>query len=190
MNKLVISAGLLAALAVGAVSLRAAPQDDADPGMPQPVAQHRWLAEGVGVWDATVTMDGPEGSATMLGVETVEMFGPFIQVSHFKGEFMGMPFEGRATTGYDTIRGKFAGTWLDTMSPWITFMEGQWDEAANTLTMRYEAPNMEGVLEKMKSVITIQDADHRTYEAWVVTDEGEVPQMSIVYSRRKAATMR
>jgi hypothetical protein len=55
-------------------------------------------------------------------------------MSSFSGNFMGMPFEGQAITGYDNFQKKFISTWVDNMGTGIMKMEGTWDDASKSIT--------------------------------------------------------
>src|SRR5262245_12137150 len=71
----------------------------------------------VGTWNTSITsyMDPakPEKS-TGTSTYTSIMGGRYIQES-FKSTFMGQPFEGLGTFGYDNVLKKYVGTWLDNM---------------------------------------------------------------------------
>jgi hypothetical protein len=49
---------------------------------------------------------------------------------------MGQPFEGVGTVGYDNAKKVFVSTWTDNMGTGIMYMEGPWDEATKTITMK------------------------------------------------------
>ena len=103
---------------------------DAQDSTPSP--EHKVLAMGVGVWDAEipVTIPGqdPKDAAKTKGVETNRMLADKWQISAFKGEFFGTPFEGHGVNGYDAKKGKYVATWVDSMSQQIDLMEGTYDE--------------------------------------------------------------
>jgi hypothetical protein len=111
----------------------AEPQDNA---IPKPTAQHKVLENDVGVWDGAMVFYSPgQPEQRSKGVETSSMLGGFWVVNHFKGEAFNQPFEGRGATGYDPKKGKYVGTWVDTMSPKIILLEGTYDAATRTMTM-------------------------------------------------------
>ena len=106
------------------------------PPMPPPGPEHEMLKKDVGTWDATVEMFMAPGAppAVSKGTETVTMMGGFWQLTEFKSEMMGQPFEGRGAMGYDPAKKKFVGTWVDTMAPAYYTVEGTYDAATKTLT--------------------------------------------------------
>jgi hypothetical protein len=103
-----------------------------------PGAQHTMLAKSNGEWKADVTAwmgkDAPamksEGSSTNKMI-----MGGRYQQSSFKGNMMGMPFNGMSITGYDNAKKKFVSTWIDEMGTGIMKMEGPWDEATKSMTL-------------------------------------------------------
>ena len=106
-------------------------------GTPGP--QHALLAKADGKWTAEMTMWMSPGAppATAKSIATNKMvLGGRYQETSFKGDFMGMPFEGTSTAGYDNVKKVFFSTWMDNMSTSILTMEGTWDEASKTINYK------------------------------------------------------
>ena len=106
-------------------------------GTPGP--QHAALAKADGEWTAETTMWMSPGAPpmTMTSAATNKMiFGNRYQQITFKGDFMGMPFEGISITGYDNVKKKYFSTWMDNMSTSLMNMEGTWNEATKTITFK------------------------------------------------------
>lgn len=103
-------------------------------GTPGP--QHAMLAKSDGKWAAETTMwsapDAPPVKGTGTSVNKM-VYGGRFQESTFKSDFMGQPFEGSSTTGYDNTKKVFTSTWIDNMSTAPMYMEGTWDEATKTI---------------------------------------------------------
>jgi len=102
-----------------------------------PGKEQALLAKANGNWQAEITMwDSPEATPSKFkGLVTNKMvMGGRYQVSNFKGNMMGMPFEGTSTTGYDNARKLWVSTWVDNMSTGIMNMEGTSDDASKTVT--------------------------------------------------------
>lgn len=103
-----------------------------------PGESHKLLAKSSGNWSAEITHwmspDAPPSKSTGSSSNKMVMDGRY-QVSTFKAEFMGMPFEGMSTTGYDNAKKKFISTWVDNMGSGITKLEGPWDEATKSMTL-------------------------------------------------------
>jgi len=104
-------------------------------GTPGP--EQAMLAKDNGTWKAEVTMWEKPGAAPATSKGTLSnkmILGGRYQVTTFKGDMMGMPFEGTGTTGYDKARKVWVSTWTDNMSTAIMNMEGTYDEASRTMT--------------------------------------------------------
>jgi len=174
----------LAALAVCLLAL-AAPALAQMPPMPQPGPEHEMLKKDVGTWDATVEFFMGPGAppAVSKGTEVVTMLGGFWQITEFKSEMMGQPFEGRGTTGYDPAKKKYVGTWVDTMSTGVALAEGTYDPATKTMTGWMESRDPSGAVVKMKETTEWKDADSRVFTMYA--PDGQSVSMRITYTRRK-----
>src|SRR5262245_41373451 len=82
-----------------------------------PGAHHARLEPMVGVFATRTTMTMGPGAPAMTseGVSAHRLIlgGRYLEQS-YRGDAMGMPFEGRGYTAYDNARGKYVGTWMDT----------------------------------------------------------------------------
>ena len=183
----------IALAAVGLVSLYSistASQDEgatAEAAMPmaKPTAEHAGLKADVGVWDAKLTVHSPMGEMESQGVETNRMLGEFWVLSDFEGNVMGMPFNGQATIGYDPNKKMYVGTWIDSMNTALTLMEGTADADGNITMKSQQMDAMTGAMQNVESVAKRQDEDHRTYESFVVGDDGKKTlMMTIAYTRK------
>jgi hypothetical protein len=96
-----------------------------------PGDEHRELASRTGLWNVHSQMwMGPDASPiTMDTVATSEMIlgGRYLTES-VKGSFMGQPFEGRLTTGFDNISKEWWSIWIDNMSTSFTTTSGKADK--------------------------------------------------------------
>jgi hypothetical protein len=173
----------LSFLAVSVLSL-AVPVLAQGPPMPTPGTEHEMLKKDVGTWDATVEMFMPGAPPSVSkGTEIVTMLGGFWQLSEFKSEMMGQPFEGRGTTGYDPAKKKYVGTWVDTMGPAYYTVEGTYDAATKTLTGLMEGPDPSGAVTKTKETTEWKDADNRVFTMF--GPDGKSVAMRITYKRRR-----
>jgi hypothetical protein len=185
--KRLLYASVAAGLACLALELKA--QDS----KPDELSPTKVLAMEEGVWDAeiTTTMRGPDGKVETTGskgVETNRMLGGKWLISDFKGEFFGMPFEGHGQNGYDTKKGKYVGTWLDTMSIHIDTLEGTYDAKTKTLTLHSDSENPEdGKPMKMRLETTMNDDGTRTFKEYLQMDGQKefVKFLEIKYTKRK-----
>lgn len=145
------------------------------------------IKKSVGVWDATMHMGGEAGGGgEATGVETAELLGDLWVLSKFEMDFGGMPFQGHGVMGYDPNKKMFVSTWVDSMQPFISMMEGTTDESGRISTMLGEWPDQGGTMQKWKSTSEWMDDDHRTFKMFMGDKDGEFNEMmSIDYSRRK-----
>lgn len=155
-----------------------------------PGPQHKMLEPFVGEWTAVVTFwmepgtdpEQSEGRSTAAWV----MDGRWLQ-EDFEGNFGGMPFHGKAMTGYDPFKKKFISAWVDSMSTTMMVMEGTADEAGKVFTYTAKAwdpfMNMETTT---KTVITVDSHDKHTMKMFTIIPNGpEFQSMEIVYKRVK-----
>ena len=81
-----------------------------------PGEHHKMLLKRVGKWDVVVKSWMAPGQPPMETKGTAEaksiLGDRYIQMN-FTGSFMDKPFIGIGTTGYDNIKNKFIGTWID-----------------------------------------------------------------------------
>ena len=157
----------------------------------RPTAEHRALASEVGVWDAESKfwMAPETDPLESKAVETNTMLGEFWINSQYKSDLGGVPFEGHGQFGYDPVAKKFVGTWIDTMSPFLSTMEGAMDEAHKTLTVFSKGRDPQTGEENVsKMVTTYVDDNHKKFEMFgpVEGKEGHWwKMMEVNYTRRK-----
>jgi len=149
---------------------------------PKPGAEHEMLKKFEGDWDATVSMMGTESKAT---AKYKVGMGGFWLTLDFKGDFGGMPFEGKGLTGYDPRKKKYVSTWADSMEPWLMVMEGEFSKDGKTYTEAGEGPGPDGNLQKMKSVCDFKDKDTIVFTMYQVEAGKDQEMMKITYKRKK-----
>lgn len=155
-------------------------------------AEHERLTLDVGSWDATVRcyMQGP-GAEPMVSHATeivTLMPGGLWALSDFEGQFGDAPFHGHGQAGYDTLKKKYVGTWIDSMSPSLMTMEGDYDPKTKTLTMYGKGIDpRSGKPYEAKMTTEHKDKDSRVFTMFRKSDgsKGEfVKAMEISYARR------
>jgi len=158
------------------------------PEFPQPVEQHQWLHRLVGEWDTKVHIT-PEGMDPMdsEGTATTRPIGGFWIQTDNRGEFVGMPFNGVMTLGFDTEKEKYVGTWVDSMGGYLWQYEGTLDESQRKLTLKTEGPcpNNPGGHSQFEEVLEIKSDDHFIFTSAIQGDDGEWNRMMKVDYRRK-----
>jgi hypothetical protein len=162
----------------------------AQPGS-KPTEEHKILARDEGTWDGTIKsyMEGPGAEpAVSKGTEVnTVMPGGLWVLSKFEGDFGGMKFEGRGQFGYDPIKKKYVGTWIDSLSPALSVLEGEYDAKARTMTYVGDAVSAEGIRYKQRMVTTAKDDGTRVFALYMKIGEAkeEAKFLEITYQKRK-----
>jgi hypothetical protein len=158
---------------------------------------HKLLAEMNGNWNYTIKFwmnpdpNAPpqqsKGTATRKSV----MGGRFVvmdvtgkmQMPDETGKMKDMQFKGMGVEGYDNVKQKFVGSWIDNMGTGIEFSEGAYDPATKTFTFASEIEMMPGMKTPVREVLKVTDKDHMLLE-WYETQGGqEKKTMEIAYAR-------
>ncbi len=160
---------------------------------------HKLLASLDGTWSYTVKMwmDGdtskkPEESkgtavrksimdgryVVMNVTGNMEMPGP-------DGKMKKVTFKGQGTEGYDNVKKKFIGTWMDNMGTGIMTSEGDYDPATKTFTYTGEYAMLPGMTQKIREVVKLDDKNHMTFEWYEDRGGKEAKTMEIDYTRKK-----
>lgn len=160
-------------------------EDYMTPGEP-----HKMLALESGAWNEDMTMWMEPGAEPMKNTMTADskmIYGDRYQETIHKGEFMGMPFEGKSTLAYNQASQMYTSTWIDNMSTGIMVMSGKYDEA--TKTINFSGTTVDPVTKKDKAVretYTIIDDNTRKMEMFDIDFSGkEYKSMEIIMTRKK-----
>lgn len=161
-------------------------QEPAGGGMPAPGKEHESLKMAEGKWNAVLEM---VGMPPAKGVSEMKMvLGGFWLEDRFTCDFGGMPFEGRGMTGYDPIKGKYVGSWTDSMSPSLMVSEGTYDAKTRTLTMVGDSYDQTGAKVKVRMLTIHKDANTVLFEMHQTGADGkEAKMMTITYTRAAVA---
>jgi hypothetical protein len=155
-----------------------------------PGAAHKALESKIGKWTTKAKFYMPGAPAPMEMEFKSEarwiMDGRFVQET-VTGDFMGAPFMGTGTWGYDNIKKKYVNTWMDNMSTSIMIAEGTYDAATKTFSYMGECPDMTATkYVKCRSTDTMTDADHGTAKSWMIGPDGkEALTFEMTYPRAK-----
>jgi hypothetical protein len=159
-------------------------QKAAAPGEPQKklarlagdwtVTTRAWMAPGQPPMEAPGTMHGE-----------VLMGGRYVEHT-WKGSFMGQPFEGRGTDGYDNVGKMYVSSWVDNMGTGIMHMTGTCDQPVKVCTYTGDVWDpMSGKKTSMKEVITWADDNNFKNEMYGPGPDGkEMKWMEIVAKRK------
>ena len=106
----------------------------------------------------------------------MEMPGP-------DGKKKEMTFVGHGIDGYDNVKKKFVGSWIDNMGTGIMFSEGTYDPATKTFTYTSELEPVPGMKQQIREVIKVTDNNHHTLEWYENRGGQQVKTMEINYTR-------
>lgn len=153
---------------------------------------HKMIASWDGTWEGNVTMQmspgTPEQKSTSTAVNKMIMGGRY-QISNHSGSMMGMPFEGMSTLAYDNGKKVFISTWIDNMGTGMMSLQGPWDEATKTISLKgkvVEPGSGTGMEVDVRETFRIIDQDHQVVEMFGMGPDGkEFKSMHIDFSRKK-----
>ncbi|MFB3853724.1 MAG: DUF1579 domain-containing protein [Vicinamibacterales bacterium] len=155
-----------------------------------PGPNHEMLTSLAGEWTFKnkMWMKPSEPATESTGtVNYSELLGGRFLQGNYRGDMMGMPFEGIAVMGYDNINKKFQASWIDNFGTAIMYMAGEYDPAAKAIVYRGEVDDMmkPGTKVKIREVVRIDSPDSHTMEWYELRDGKETKTMEIVYTRKK-----
>ena len=158
---------------------------------------HKLLASLDGTWNYTVKMwmNGDPSSKPQTSKGTAVrksiMGGRFVmmdvkgkmEMPSADGKMQSMEFKGHGMEGYDNVKKKFVGTWMDNMGTGIMMSEGTYDEASKTFTYTSEYEAMPGMKQQIREVVKLTDKNHMMLEWYEMRGGQEVKTMEIDYTR-------
>lgn len=154
-----------------------------------PGEPHKLLARYAGDWTFTNKMwmdpsqPPTESSGTMRG-ETI-LDGRYVQAT-WKGNMMGMPFEGRGIHGYDNLSKQYVSSWVDNMATGIMYSTGSCDAAGKKCEDKGDMMDpMTGQKSYMRSVTNWTSDKSFTMEMYGPGPSGqEVKMMEFVVTKK------
>lgn len=157
-----------------------------------PGPNHKYLASFAGQWDAAVKMWEKPGAPPVTSKQEMTgkmIFGGRYYVYAVKGNYMGMPFEGKSITGYDNFKKKFISMWIDNFGTGIYMTEGTLDETGKIRTETALWPDIfTGGKTKVKMVTKSVDKDKFIFEMYYsggMYGPKEYQTLEIIYTRKK-----
>jgi len=167
---------LLLAIANGQGALQARQPPVTDP--------REVIALEAGTWDAVITAPpGKDGTTSnVTGVQENEL--------RSGGRWMlnrmsvnGGAYEGTGIWGYDSTTGEYSGAWVDNGTGRVRMDRGSWNPDTMTMTWTSEFERAYGKKILMRATSTFA-GNQRTYRAFALTEAGEVPLSTVVFTRR------
>ncbi len=168
----------------------------------KPGPHHKHLDDMVGEWEAAGkwwTMGPMSPPMEVKGHSKMHLiFGGRFLVDDYESSMPGpdgkpMPFQGMGIFGYDNVKQKHNGIWLDSMSCGMLCMEGPCEEGCKAVTLEGKYAMAEGMW-GWRSTMRQVDKDHMEFVAFNVAPEGvkvsegaprEHKAMELHYTRKK-----
>jgi hypothetical protein len=152
-----------------------------------PGENHKLLEGMIGEWDTTARFWMEPGGEPSEGKGTSKnewaLGGRFVKQS-FKGNFMGMEFEGLGYTGYDNVRKKYIGSWMDNMSTGMMTSEGEYDAAARQFNFTGAFTDPFGREIKSRETLKIESPDRVVFTMYHTEPGGQEQKVGeITYNR-------
>jgi hypothetical protein len=158
---------------------------------------HKLLADLDGNWTYTIKFwmnpdpnakpEESKGTAVRKSImngrfSTLDVTGK-MQMPGPDGKKKEMTFVGHGIDGYDNVKKKFVGSWIDNMGTGIMFSEGTYDPTTKTFTYTSEYEGVPGMKQQIREVIKVTDKDHHTLEWYENRGGQDVKTMEIAYTR-------
>jgi hypothetical protein len=148
------------------------------------------LEATVGTWDVQskfwMAPGAPPQESTGTSENRMILGGRYLE-QRYEGTMMGQPFSGIGVTAFDNYKKKYIASWIDTAGTGIMVTTGIADKAGKVITSwgTMDDPGL-GKTVKVKTVVTIVDADHHTYESWGSGPDGKMAKsLEIHFTRKK-----
>ncbi len=153
-----------------------------------PGEAHKMMADEAGTWTADMTFwhgpDSPAQKATTTANIKMIMGGRY-QQSDYKGNVMGMPFEGHGMLAFDNAAKEYTSTWIDNMGTGIMVMKGKMSGDNKTIELHGEMMDpARGKAVKCREVYTIVDDNTRKMEMFDNKGGKEYKMMEIMLKRK------
>lgn len=153
-----------------------------------PGEAHKVLDAFAGEWDVEFSMwpapgadpirlEGTSSARWILGGRWLEQ--------RFRSEFMGEPFEGLGYLGYDNVKKRYVGSWMDTMSTWPMSTEGRVDANGDLVWKGKTFDPMAGREIEIRDRTRVVNSDYFIAEMYAPGPDGkEFKSMEFHYRRR------
>ncbi|MAG57347.1 MAG: hypothetical protein CMJ83_13725 [Planctomycetes bacterium] len=166
------------------------PTLDAPQEVPEPGKEHKMIASRAGTWNVVAKMKLMPGMDWMSfdGKDIVTTgAGGFWIFSTFTCEFMGMPFEGRQTMGYDQRKKKYVSTWVSSMGSAMESSEGTYDAEKKVLNFTgksFDPTSNKEIISRTE--VQFMGGDKSVMKGFRPDADGkEFQNMEFVYTRAK-----
>lgn len=150
--------------------------------------EHEYLKQFIGTWTTDVTWweNGAENKSKGTATFSPIYGGRYIH-SDYRGDMMGMPFQGSMLLGFNKVQNKFESVWVDSWSTGLSLSTGTADSTGKVFTM-------DGIMDdpmtnqKMHTKeVTTFSGNTMTFEMSKVDGDKTEKMMTIVYTKTDAA---
>jgi hypothetical protein len=151
----------------------------------QPQKEHHWLSKLAGEWtmESECIMGPDQPPSVSRGNEVVRSFGELWIVADLVTD----AWQSIMTLGYAQQFGRFVGTFITSITPFLWVYNGVLDPTERFLTLDTEGPSFasEPATCKYRDIIEIIDEDHRTLSSRYLGGDGRwVPAMIVRHQRK------
>jgi hypothetical protein len=152
--------------------------------------EHAELAKCIGSWDVAFTYWPKEGappvSSSGRSLFTPIFNGRYIR-EDYTGEFMGKPFSGIGTLGFDRAAGYYVSTWIDNVGTGIMHATAMPGPITDDLTFEGLGIDQETQEEQSVRHVLHWESDTCFHLSFFKGEEDdEVQTMELVYNRRSS----
>jgi len=147
---------------------------------------HAALEPMVGSFNARTTMVMNKGGEPSVSEGTSEnrwVLGGRHLEQVYRGTAMGMPFEGIGFTGFENVKKRYVGVWMDSFGTGLMYSRGVGKPTPSVMEFEAMAHESSGKVMKFLCKITIQDHDHHVYEMWTLHPQ-KYRSMLVEYTRK------
>jgi hypothetical protein len=139
----------------------------------------------VGAWDVALSIRmGPGDPQESQGVALGRLVsGGRWLVVEFRNETTG--FEGHGVYGWDAVKQRYVGNWVDDMRPFMAIGEGTWDEGTRTMTWLTDVPGPDGNPMRLRETMQAVSDDEKSYRVFVPGPAGDFEMMTAKYTRKR-----
>jgi len=152
-----------------------------------PSAGHARLMPMVGTWRATTTFTMAPGAPEQVhggtSVHRLVLGGRHLE-QIYKGMSMGMPFEGIGYTGFDNVKKRYVGTWMDTFGTGVMNSVGVGRPTDERIDFVCEATEPSGKTKVFDAIVRIKNHGRHSYEMWTKGPNGKSYRVMLVEYER------
>ncbi len=153
----------------------------------KPGPEHEILTRMAGDWKAVMvsTLPGEPEMRSEGSMHVSDIFDGKFMGQEYRGEFMGMAFDGLGVYGYSTMTGEYQYCWFDSFGTHIYYATGEAGDDGNSLVYTGKEPNPEapGELVDYRDEIVFASDDEYTMTRFYITEDGEGEGFHITFTR-------